>query len=52
LRQLMFIGTCLWLIHNIIAGSPGAVIMEIIFLSSNMVGYFRYYIKPKKQILN
>ena len=52
LRQLMFIGTSLWLIHNILAGSPGAVLMEIIFLGSNLVGYFRYYIRPKKQLLS
>jgi uncharacterized membrane protein len=51
LRQLMFIGTSLWLIHNFFAGSPVAVVMEIIFISSNMVGYFRYYILPQKQAL-
>lgn len=51
LRQLMFIGTVLWLIHNILAGSPGAVLMEVIFLCSNLVGYFRYYIRPRKQVL-
>lgn len=48
LRQLMLMGTILWLIHNIIAGSPGAVLMEIIFISSNIVGYFRYYVRPLK----
>lgn len=51
LRQLMAIGTSIWLIHNIIAGSPGAVVMEILFLGSNVVGYFRYYIRPHKQVL-
>jgi hypothetical protein len=52
LRQLLFVGTSLWLIHNILAGSPGAVVMEIIFLGSNLVGYFRYYIRPQRQILS
>lgn len=52
LRQLMFIGTSLWLVHNVIAGSPGAILMEIIFLGSNAVGYFRYYIRQEKQILH
>ncbi|MCK5069703.1 MAG: YgjV family protein, partial [Desulfocapsa sp.] len=51
LRQLMSICTCVWIIHNYFAGSPGAVIMEIFFLSSNLIGYYRYYIRPKKQIL-
>lgn len=52
LRQLMFIGTSLWLVHNVLAGSPGAVLMEIIFISSNVVGYFRFYILPKRQALH
>lgn len=52
LRQLMLIGTSLWIVHNYLAGSPGAVLMEAIFICSNLVGYFRYYIRPKKQILS
>lgn len=51
LRQLMVICTSIWIIHNFLAGSPGAVLMEILFLSSNIVGYFRYYIRPAKQLL-
>lgn len=46
LRQLMSICTSIWIIHNYLAGSPGAVLMEIFFLGSNLVGYFRYYIRP------
>ena len=52
LRQLMFISTGVWLIHNYLAGSPGAVLMEIFFLGSNLVGYFRYYVRPRKQVRN
>jgi hypothetical protein len=51
LRQLMLIGTSLWLVHNYLAGSPLAVVMEMIFISSNVVGYFRYYILPQRQTL-
>lgn len=51
LRQLMLIGTILWIVHNFLAGSPGAVLMEAIFISSNLVGYFRFYIRPKGQTL-
>ena len=51
LRQLMLVGTSLWIIHNYLAGSPAAVLMEAIFIGSNLVGYFRYYIRPKKQVL-
>lgn len=45
LRQLMLIGTSLWLIHNILAGTPMAVLMEILFITSNLVGYYRFYLK-------
>jgi len=52
LRQLMFIATSLWLVHNVIAGSPGAILMEAIFMGSNLVGYFRYYLRPRRQFLS
>ena len=51
LRQLMFACTCLWIIHNLLADSPGAVILEIFFASSNLVGYYRFHIRPAKQVL-
>ena len=41
----MLIGTGLWLIHNILAGTPMAVLMEILFITSNLVGYYRFYMK-------
>jgi hypothetical protein len=47
LRQLMLIGTLIWILHNYLAGSPGAVLMETIFIVSNIIGYYRYYIKPE-----
>ncbi len=46
LRQFMFIGTALWLLNNILLGSPAAVLMETLFLGSNIVGYYRFYMKP------
>ena len=45
LRQIILIGTSLWLIHNILAKSPTAVLMEALFISSNLVGYYRFYLK-------
>lgn len=45
LRQLMLIGTSLWLIHNALAGTPMAVLMEVLFITSNLVGYYRFYLK-------
>lgn len=43
LRQLMLIGTSIWLINNAVLGSPAAVIMEILFITSNLIAYYRYY---------
>ena len=45
LRQIMLIGTSLWLVHNILAKSPTAVVMEALFITSNLVGYYRFYMK-------
>lgn len=45
LRELMIIGTALWLTHNYLIGSPTAVVMEILFICSNLIGYYRYYFK-------
>lgn len=45
LREFMIVGTSFWLIHNYIIGSPTAVLMEVLFISSNLVGYYRYYYK-------
>ncbi len=50
LRQLMIIGTSFWLLHNFIINSPTAVVMEILFITSNIVGYYRYYLAPMKSI--
>jgi hypothetical protein len=49
LRELMFCGTSIWTIHNVLAESPAAVFLELLFIASNVVGYFRYYILPDKR---
>ena len=43
LRQLMLIGTSIWLLNNALIGSPTAVLMELLFIGSNLLGYYRYY---------
>lgn len=40
-RLLMAVGATSWIIHNLLVGSPVAVLMELAFLSSNLVGYIR-----------
>jgi hypothetical protein len=38
----------IWLTHNYLVKTPTAVGLEIFFLGSNLVGYYRYYIRPAK----
>lgn len=40
-RLCMAIGASTWIIHNILVGSPVAVLMELAFLLSNLVGFLR-----------
>ncbi len=51
LRQLMIIGTSFWLLHNTLINSPVAVVMEVLFISSNLVGYYRFYVTPRGKSL-
>lgn len=48
LRQTMMCGTSLWILYNVLIFSPAAVVLETIFLTSNFVGYYRYYIRGVK----
>jgi Bacterial inner membrane protein len=36
-------GACsvIWIVHNYLAGSPVAVVTEVVFLGSNIVGFIR-----------
>tara|TARA_B100000700_G_C15026980_1_gene848675 strand:+ start:896 stop:1438 length:543 start_codon:yes stop_codon:yes gene_type:complete len=47
LRLMMVIGTLCWITHNAIMFSPVAVVMETVFLLSNLLGIWRYYASPK-----
>lgn len=47
LRLLMIVGTSFWLVHNILVGSQVAVLMEMLFIGSNLVGYYRHYFREK-----
>jgi hypothetical protein len=43
LRMFMMVATSLFIIYNIYVGSPGGVILESMFLVSNVISYFRFY---------
>jgi len=45
MRLLMVLGTSLVLSYNILIASPMAVVLEAMFLASNLIGYYRHYIR-------
>ena len=45
MRQFMMCGTSLIIIYNILIPSPMGALNEAIFLTSNIIGYRRFYIK-------
>ena len=48
-RILMMVIGAIWIIYDIIIGSPVAVLMETSFIISNAVAYYRLYIKKDKR---
>lgn len=50
LRLTMMGGTSIWIIYNLLIFSPAAVALESIFLLSNIVGYYRFYIREPKNL--
>jgi hypothetical protein len=47
LREFMIVGTSLWVVHNALALTPMGTLIEMLFLGSNLTGYYRFYIKKK-----
>lgn len=47
LRRCVMFATSAWLLHNLLIWSPAAFALESAFLASNLVGYWRYYIRPR-----
>ena len=43
LRLITMVGNSIWLVHNVLASTPVGAVMEAAFLTSNMVGYWRYH---------
>ena len=47
MRILMMMWTALVIIYNAIIFSPMWIVVEVNFLISNLIGYYRFYIKKK-----
>ena len=45
LRLIVMAGTCCWIIHNTIIFTPALIAVEVFFLASNLLGYYRHYIR-------
>lgn len=45
LRLIMMVGTFLVMVYNIVIFTPMGVIAEGLFLTSNLIGYYRHYLK-------
>ena len=46
LRWITMCGTVFFITYNYLIFSPAMIMLESIFLSSNIVGYCRFYLKP------
>ncbi len=47
LREQTMIGSVFHIIYNVLVLSPAAIVLEIFFLFSNIVGYWRFYLRKK-----
>ncbi|WP_238382984.1 YgjV family protein [Vibrio coralliirubri] len=45
MRWLMVIGTGVWGVHDVIVGSPVAVLIDVLFIASSVIGYYRIHVK-------
>lgn len=43
MRLVMVLGTVIWVIHDVLVGSPVAVLLDILFIVSSYIGYYRIY---------
>ena len=44
-RLLMMVSSVVWIGHNVLAWTPAAIALETVFLGSNIVGYYRHYLR-------
>ena len=49
MRLLLRAFSFVWLIHNIIIFSPVAILLELMFLGSGTIGYYRHVYKPENK---
>ncbi len=50
LRLWTMLGTSIWISFNILIFTPAGIFLESVFLLSNIIGYYRYYIRGTKNL--
>jgi len=46
-RVILMMCAAIWVVHNALAKTPVAALMEATFLTSNLVGYWRFYLSSR-----
>ncbi|WP_158220711.1 YgjV family protein [Paraferrimonas haliotis] len=46
MRLLMTSGSFIWLVHNVMLGTPLGMVLELIFVVSGVIGWYRLHCKP------
>lgn len=50
LRLWTMLGTSIWISFNVLIFTPASIFLESVFLLSNIVGFYRYYIRGGKNL--
>ena len=48
LRQFMAVGSTLIITHNVLIFTPAGIALEVFFLGSNLLSYWRFFIRKKR----
>jgi hypothetical protein len=46
-REVLMLCASILIVHNILAGTPAAVVLELFFVASNLLAYYRFYLRDK-----
>lgn len=49
MRELFGVSALIWIFHNVMVWTPVGILLEVLFLGSNVFGYYRYYLRGKPQ---
>lgn len=44
-RLVLLVCASILIVHNVLAGTPAAVVLELFFVASNLLAYYRFYLR-------